>query len=197
MYIIAGNYRRQKLTAPKGCETRPTASRLRESLFNICQGFIDGARFLDLFAGSGAVGFEALSRGAAKAAFIDSSKEAIQCIRKNAAHLNVEAECQIMQGEIFHLLKWLDKQNLQFDIIYADPPYKTKETEGYSAKIIEFIDSSRLLAPEGVLFVEEDARHQPALSHLTTLELKDSRVMGHSALMQFRKASVAKTQDKV
>lgn len=187
MYIIAGHFRRQKLLTPKGEQTRPTASRLREALFNICQGTIEEARFLDLFAGSGAIGFEALSRGAQSATFVEVNKEAISCIKKNAAHLKVEEQCQILHGQIFTLLKWLDKQGQQFDMIYADPPYKTEETEGYSAQVIEFIDASNLLAPGGVLFVEEDVRHQPQLDKLVNLKLKDSRVMGHSVLQQYVK----------
>ncbi|WP_068471307.1 16S rRNA (guanine(966)-N(2))-methyltransferase RsmD [Candidatus Protochlamydia phocaeensis] len=191
MHIIAGLYRNQRLSVPKGAETRPTASRLRESLFNICQGFIEGARFLDLFAGSGAIGLEALSRGAAAVTFIDSSKEAIRCLKQNVAHLHVDSQCQIMQGQVFSLLEWLERHGKQFDIIFADPPYKTAdplERESqiwYSEKIIRWIDESPLLAPHGVLFVEEDARYQPNLLDLKKLQLKDNRRMGHTALQRY------------
>ncbi len=187
MYIIAGQFRGQKLISPKGLQTRPTASRLREALFNICQGFIEDVRFLDLFCGSGAIGLEALSRGAESATFVDAGKEAIQCVKKNTSHLKVEGQCQILHGQIFTLLKWLDKQNRQFDIIYADPPYKTEGSEGYSDKVIEFIDTSSLLAEGGILFIEEDANHAPKLDNLSTLSLKNSRTMGHSVLQQYVK----------
>lgn len=192
MYIIAGLYRRQRLATPKGEQTRPTASRLRESLFNICQGFIEGARFLDLFAGSGAMGLEALSRGATSATFIESHKEAIRCLEHNVSQLHVQSQCRILQGSVFSRLPWLEKQHQQFDIIFADPPYQTADTQEeereqlwYSEKLIRLIDKSQLLAPDGTLFIEEDIRYQPDLKDLKKLELVDSRRMGHTALQRY------------
>ena len=83
MRVIAGTARRLPLVTPKGMETRPTTDRIKETLFNILQNDLPGCHFLDLFAGSGAIGIEALSRGAAKAVFVDNSKEALSCIRQN------------------------------------------------------------------------------------------------------------------
>lgn len=191
MFIIAGLYRRQRLSTPKGSQTRPTASRLREALFNICQHAIEGARFLDLFAGSGAMGLEALSRGAQSATFIDSHRDAIRCIQQNVAHLQVQSHSQILCGEVFNLLKSLEKQGKVFDIIYADPPYQTPVSQAvptlfYSQQIIQWIDTHRLLVPGGLLFVEEDFHSQPRLDQLTTLRLHDSRRMGHAALQQYQ-----------
>lgn len=192
MYIIAGLYRRQRLISPKGAGTRPTASRLREALFNICQNLVEGVRFLDLFAGSGAMGFEALSRGAQFVTFIDAHKEAIHCIRQNAAHLQVNDQCLILQGEVFSLLTRLHKQGQVFDIIFADPPYCTPVSLSpassnvfYSSKIIEWIDTHSMLTKGGRLFIEEDFNHQPQLENLNTLELKDSRRIGHASLQQY------------
>lgn len=190
MFIIAGLYRRQRLITPKGDQTRPTANRLREALFNICQHKIEGARFLDLFAGSGAMGLEAISREAQFATFIDSHKEAIQCIESNIAHLRVQDKTQILRGEVFTMLKRLEQQKQTFDVIYADPPYRTpapNSTQFYSAQIIQWIDTHALLAPNGLLFVEEDFNFQPQVDHLGTLEFIDSRRMGHAALQQYRK----------
>ena len=99
MRVIAGTARRLPLVTPKGMETRPTTDRIKETLFNILQNDLPGCHFLDLFAGSGAIGIEALSRGAAKAVFVDNSKEALSCIRQN-----------------------LEKTH--FDIIFMDPPYQ-------------------------------------------------------------------------
>lgn len=189
MYIIAGQYRHQRLTTPKGMQTRPTASRLRESLFNICQGFIENARFLDLFAGSGAIGLEALSRGAQAVTFIDASKEAVRCQQANASTLNVQAQCQILHGQVFTLLPWLEKQHKQFDIIFADPPYATvadpEDKQFYSEKIIRYLDASNLLAEEGVIFIEEESRFQPQINDLKKLRLVDSRKMGHTTLQRY------------
>lgn len=190
MFIIAGLYRRQRLITPKGSQTRPTANRLREALFNICQKSIEGARFLDIFAGSGAMGLEALSRGAQSATFIDSHREAIHCIESNIEHLKVQEKAKILRGEAFTMLKWLEQQGQTFDIIYADPPYCTPAphtTLFYSAQIVQWIDNHSLLAPNGLLFVEEDFKFQPQIDNLLTLKLKDSRRMGHAALQQYQK----------
>jgi 16S rRNA (guanine966-N2)-methyltransferase len=190
MFIIAGLYRRQKLITPKGDQTRPTANRLREALFNICQPSIEGARFLDIFAGSGAMGLEALSRGAQFATFIDSNKEALHCIEHNIAHLKVQSQTQILRGEAFAMLKRLEQQGQTFDIIYADPPYRTPAPHSslfYSAEIVHWIDQHALLNPGGLLFIEEEFRSQPHIDNLETLRLKDSRRMGRTALQQYRK----------
>ncbi len=194
MFIIAGFYRRQRLVSPKGSQTRPTASRLREALFNICQPYIEGARFLDLFAGSGAMGLEALSRGAQSATFIDSHQEAIRCIQQNVAHLKVQDQCQILRGEVFALLKWLVRQGQTFDIIYADPPYHTPVVSSlnsselfYSTQLIQWLDTQPLLNFKGLLFVEEDFHFEPHLINLQALKLKDSRRMGPAVLQQYQR----------
>lgn len=190
MHIIAGLYRRQSLVAPKGSQTRPSANRLREALFNICQHKIGGARFLDLFAGSGAMGFEALSREAQSATFIDSHKEAIHCIERNIEHLKVQEQCQVLKGETFAILKLLERQGQTFDVIFADPPYRTLVPHSslfYSSQIIQWIDSHTLLNPEGLLFVEEDFDFQPQIEECKTLKFIDSRRIGQAALQQYQK----------
>ncbi len=190
MHIIAGLYRNRCLLSPKGEKTRPTASRLRESFFNICQGYIEGASFLDLFAGSGAIGLEALSRGAKSATFVDSSKEAIQCIRQNISHLHVESQSEVLYGPVFQILKLLEKQKQQFDIIYADPPYQMPiQQKGqmiyYSEKIIHWMDEHSLINSGGFLFIEEAFESLPLIETLKTLKLKSSRRSGGSALHQY------------
>ncbi len=190
MFIIAGLYRQQKLKSPKGNHTRPTSSRLREALFNICQQKIEGARFLDVFAGSGAMGLEALSRGADSVSFIESSKDAIQCIESNVEHLKVRSQCQLLRGEAFAMLCLLEKHNKKFDIIYVDPPYRTLVPGSslfYSIEVIQWIDTHSLLVPGGLLFIEEDFNAQPHMDQLLTLELINSRRMGQAALQQYKK----------
>lgn len=194
MFIIAGLYRRHRLISPKGGQTRPTSNRLREALFNICQQTIEEARFLDIFAGSGAMGLEALSRGAQFATFIDSHKEAIYSIETNVQSLKVQDQCQILRGEAFNMLQLLERQGKSFDIIYADPPYRTlapRSSLFYSAQMIQWIDTHTLLAPHGFLFIEEDFHFQPQMQQLQTLKLKDSRRMGQAALQQYEKIEKA------
>src|SRR5437016_7699125 len=112
MHIIGGRYRNRTIAAPKGLATRPTSGALRESLFNICQHYIEGARFLDLFAGSGAMGLEALSRGAGHAFFIDNSRDAVNCLKGNAKKLLVEEQVTIRYGDVFQILERLASEKI-------------------------------------------------------------------------------------
>ncbi len=162
---------------------------MRESVFNICQNFIEDSNFLDIFAGSGAIGLEALSRLAAFATFIDSSKEAVQCMEKNVALLQVKPQCRILYGDVFKMLERLEKKQDKFDIIFADPPYNTPVHAGstvlISAQIVRFLDEHPLLAKDGRLFIEEDWKSRPELTNLKHLKLVDSRRMGDSALQRY------------
>lgn len=187
MFILAGVYRHRRLVSPKGEHTRPTASRLRAALFNICQGYIEGARFLDLFAGSGAMGLEALSHGASSVVFVDNHKEAVRCIERNIESLEVQSQAIVLQGQVLHMIDLLERQKRQFDIIFADPPYHLSHLidTPISEKVIRRIDESTLLAPDGTLFIEEAFEFQPQLTDLKTLKLKNTRRMGMAALQQY------------
>ncbi|MBA3722677.1 MAG: 16S rRNA (guanine(966)-N(2))-methyltransferase RsmD [Parachlamydiaceae bacterium] len=188
MYIVAGIFRNRKLNAPKGENTRPTASHLRETLFNICQTYVEDSRFLDLFAGSGAVGLEAISRGAKSSTFVENHKDAIRCIQQNIKSLAVENQCILHSGDVFKVLERLELNKNQFDIIFADPPYHvhTKIPEiPFSEKIIRWIDENNLLVSGGTLFIEEAFEHQPQISDLKTLKLKNSRRVSSAILQQY------------
>lgn len=188
MHIFSGKHKNRTIQAPKGLQVRPTSGRLREAVFNICQAYIEGALFLDVFAGSGAMGLEALSRGAAQATFIDSSKESIRHIQANIIDLGEEEHTKVLCGNAFLMLEKLEKQGQQFDIIYLDPPYDSFLQ--YSTKILSMIDSSKILKPNGVLFIEDSTASIPRTEGLVTLILKSSRNMGRSALHQYlRKAN--------
>lgn len=187
MRIIGGIHRSKILATPKGKQTRPTSGQLRESLFNICQGSIEGARFLDLFAGSGAMGIEALSRGARFATFIEKDKEALDCIRKNLKAMNLE-DCAIVLGiDIFQGMKYLARHQQQFDIIYSDPPYLDKDglIYDYNREILQFIDANGLLASNGILFLENSVDDKTVFKDLKVLRLKNSRTFGKSILKQY------------
>lgn len=192
MRIIAGLYKNRPIAAPKGLETRPTSGRLRESLFNICQADIAGARFLDLFAGSGAMGFEALSRGGEQAVFIDSSRECQRCIVNNGEKLGVTKQIQVICGDVFDQLPKLAKRGVVFDIIYVDPPYidKGEAERALSARVLDFIDeNSSLLSLGGHLFLEDahGALEGVAEKSYRHLIFKSTRRMGRSELHHFIK----------
>lgn len=185
MHIIGGLYKQRKLHVPKGDKTRPTGGRLREAVFNICQTYIEGSTFLDLFAGSGAMGLEALSRGASQAVFVDSSKEAIRCLEHNVKALEVQKQSEIIYGNVFQIIHLLDGQKRRFDLIFADPPYNTLiDSITYSEMVIQLIDQSSLLNEGGYLFVEEAASAAPKIVP-KTLQLIKSRKCGDTVLLQF------------
>lgn len=123
MRIIAGRLKRQSLKAPKGHLTRPTSDRTRESIFNLLESrlMLEGADVLDLFAGTGALGLEAVSRGAAAVAFVEHNSQVLKIARQNAADLGVADHCWFVRGDA---IRYLERYNgPPFDVIFADPPY--------------------------------------------------------------------------
>lgn len=191
MRIIAGLYKGRTLIAPKGSSTRPTSGRLREALFNICQWEIEGVRFLDLFAGSGAMGFEALSRGAHSVTFVDNNRECIRSIQENAQKLGVDKAVEIVFGDVNDTLHKLATKGRSYGIIYADPPYGTAENS-YSQKVLTTLNeilqtSPKFLLSEGSLFLEDASESLPKLSESEHLILSSEREAGRSALQHYRR----------
>lgn len=180
MRIIAGHLKNRRLNAPKGMETRPTSERLRETVFNICQTYIEGAHFLDLFGGSGAIGIEAISRGAVHATFIDSNKESIQCIKKNIEQLKLEHCTKVICGDVLGVIDKMPNQS--FDIIFVDPPYG----RNLDLEVMKKIDDGSLLKGGGMLFIER-ALKDPIEATFNTLVEISSRNTGKSTLLQYQK----------
>src|SRR6478672_10945253 len=158
MRIIAGTYRSRPLTAPRGAKTRPTSDRLRETLFNILAPRIAGARFLDGYAGTGAVGIEALSRGATAVTFVESDKRAETLIAENLAHCGVDNGYAIIRATVARAIDQLDAAAFGpyelFDIVWLDPPYDEQPDATVAA-------AGMLVAPGGLLVLEH-ARRRPA-----------------------------------
>lgn len=122
MRVIAGKARRLPLKTVPGMDTRPTTDRIKETLFNILQNDLPGARFLDIFAGSGGIGIEALSRGAGKAYFIEHNRAAAACIRENLSFTHLEQDGVVIPSDVLPGLAKLEGQD-PFHIIFMDPPY--------------------------------------------------------------------------
>lgn len=151
MRVIAGHFRSRTLEAPAGLTTRPTSDRLRETIFNVLAPRIESARFLDLYAGSGAVGIEALSRGAAHVTFVEKARPAITTLRANLARLDITTGITIHTGAAAAFLR--QPVPAPFDIVFLDPPYD--EAEEYSAVLNLFgSPKSALLAPEALVIAE-------------------------------------------
>lgn len=149
MRVIAGTARSLQLVTPKGDETRPTTDRIKETLFNMIQFDIQGAVFLDLFAGSGGIGIEALSRGAKEAVFIDNSREAYDCITQNLKHTKMEEQGAVYKQDVFVALTMLEYQK-EFDVVFMDPPYH-KELE---QRVLEYLTTSSLVDADTTIIFE-------------------------------------------
>ncbi|HTJ31182.1 MAG TPA: 16S rRNA (guanine(966)-N(2))-methyltransferase RsmD [Acidobacteriaceae bacterium] len=163
MRVIAGKFRSRPLAAPVGMDTRPTADRLRETLFNVLtQGAVnrvEDARFLDLYAGSGAVGIEALSRGASQAVFVEQGAAALAVLQKNLAGLGIRAGASVVKRGVMRYLREAAGQGVGFGVIFLDPPYD--DAEEYAAAL-EFLGEPgcALLAADGMVAAEH-RRKQP------------------------------------
>lgn len=149
MRIISGCRRGHKLREFEGSDVRPTTDRVKESMFNLIQGYVPNAYVFDMFAGSGALSFEALSRGAAHAVLTDNDKRSVQLIRKNIDELRFNDLCTVVEKSSYDYAKTCNKR---FDIIFLDPPYN----KGYIEPALEMISEYNLLSENGIVVLESD-----------------------------------------
>ena len=155
MRIIGGKLRGRTLKTLRGAKTRPTSDQLRQSLFDVLAGSIMGSLFLDAYAGSGAVGIEALSRGAREAVLIESSRAAIQVIRTNVKTLDLEGKARIISSTVNRGLERLVREGLSFDTVFLDPPYE--KIEEY-ARTLSALDRLEIPQPYGWVIAEHSRR---------------------------------------
>lgn len=183
MRIIGGLSRGTKLYTLDGLDTRPTLDRVREALFNILQNNIRDAIVLDLFAGSGAIGLESISRGAQKAVLCDKNKKAIDIIKKNVEKLRVEDKVKIAFTDYE---SFLNTSKEKFDFIYIDPPYKTN----FISDSIKIINNRNLLSDNGIIVAEtdEEERVKNEIKELNvSINIYDIRRYGRARLIFMRK----------
>jgi 16S rRNA (guanine966-N2)-methyltransferase len=158
MRVIAGTFRSRQLVAPRGTLTRPTSDRLRETLFNILSPRVEGCRFVDLYAGTGAVGIEALSRGAAHVWFAENAEPALASIRQNLAALKIGRSFTLEDRGVGAMLQRLSKLRQAIDLVYVDPPYEAEaEYEG----TLGFLGSARgrqTLAADALIVAEHSSK---------------------------------------
>ena len=183
MRVISGKARGKKLVSLEGLNTRPTLDRVKEALFNKIQFEILDKKILDLFAGSGALGIEAISRGAKSATFCDNSREAIKVIKTNIENTNNINNSTIINKDFIEALEKLEKENKKFDIIFLDPPYKTDFAEKAIKKIID----SNLLSKEGIIILETDDIKKEETIQNEGIEIFDKREYGRVILIFIRK----------
>lgn len=152
--VISGSARGLKLNTPGDDRVRPTTDRVKESMFNIVQDWVYDSQVLDLFAGSGALGIEALSRGASQAVFCDNSLDSIKIIKSNIEKARVVDRSQIVSGDYKRCLRDMEAKNQSFDMIFVDPPYY----EGLFEEVLDTIRSCKILKKDGIVIVEHDAK---------------------------------------
>jgi 16S rRNA (guanine966-N2)-methyltransferase len=189
MRVIAGTFRSRQLIAPRGLQTRPTSDRLRERLFDILAWRIDGCRFVDLYAGTGAVGIEALSRGAAHVWFAESADPALASLRQNIAALKIGGGYTLEDRGVGAMLQRLAKLTQPVDLVFLDPPY---EAEGEYSGTLNFFGSVRgraMLAPEAIVIAEHSSKATLAKRY-GTLEQTRTLKQGDAALSFFSAPAV-------
>ncbi len=184
MRVISGTARGKKLTSLEGIETRPTLDRVKEAVFNILQFNLKDSKVLDLFSGSGALGIEALSRGAKEAILCDNSNKAIQIINKNLKDTKLEEKAKVINKDYIDSLKQLYKETKKFNIIFLDPPYKTN----YVINAIEKIIEHNLLEDDGIIIVETDDKNKiDEMEKNNKIEVYDTRKYGKVFIIFIRK----------
>lgn len=182
MRVIAGKYRSQPLASPKGRDTRPTSDRLRETLFNILAPQIQEAVFADLFAGTGAVGIEAISRGARQVYFAENAKISLQTLRHNLDRLQIRDQAIVEPAGAMPLLRRLVKEKIHLDLIFLDPPYKDRLA--YET-VLRFLAEQPVLHVNAIVVVEHSRRF--SLPNLNTQIQAYRRIeQGEAALTFFR-----------
>jgi 16S rRNA (guanine966-N2)-methyltransferase len=184
MRVISGLARGMNLLLPRKASLRPTTDRVRESFFSILADSVVDARVMDLFAGSGSVGIEALSRGAAHCVFVDSKHECVACIQRNVEKAHFEDQASVLLLDAYRIYGYQPLVLESFDLIYADPPYQDSREPGPGSKLLRLmrgIARNRLVSPDGLLVIEHDTRADlPDQS--PGLTLSDVRRYGETAL---------------
>jgi 16S rRNA (guanine966-N2)-methyltransferase len=187
MRVIAGKYRSRRLKGPGTMRIRPTSDRLRETLFNVLGPSVADSYFVDLFAGTGAVGIEAISRGARDVFFVESSVKAARLIRENLASLEIHTGAEVIEADAVRGLERLASRRLMADFIFLDPPYE--KADEYS-DVLEFLDASHLIAPRGIVIVEHFSKMELP-QRLDRLECTRELEQGDTLLSFYRLAAAA------
>ncbi len=182
MRIGSGEFRGRKLHAPKGSETRPTGARLKKSLFDVLAPELGDARVLDLYAGAGALGLEALSRGSARAVFVERARKAADSILRNISELGLEERAELVTTDVRLALTSLEGRGESFDLVFADPPYATDQLD----RSLSSLGASRLVVDEGLVVVEHHHKRELRASYG---ELEQLRVLksGESCFTLYRR----------
>ncbi len=196
MRVIAGSAGGIPLQCPRHGNVRPTMDQVRAAIFSSLAGRVEGAAVLDLFAGTGGLGIEALSRGAAAATFVEKDRRTLDCIRKNLAKARLEAGAEIVCTDVFAFCARLNRQGTRhrYDLVFADPPYQTRDQpEDLASRLLANPDLSALLAAEGV-FVLEKSPKSPLIIPLDTWKIIRQKRYGTAEVVFLQRAAQASAE---
>ncbi|MGQ3685774.1 MAG: 16S rRNA (guanine(966)-N(2))-methyltransferase RsmD [Candidatus Loosdrechtia sp.] len=189
MRVIGGSAKGILLSAVKGEDTRPILDRVKESLFNILTDVIPGSDVIDLFAGTGAIGIEALSRGAKSCIFVERDKTAIQVIKKNLAVTRLQDKARVLPYDVFKVADYLEKNKIKSDLVFASPPYPLVEQNSYMNKLLalfSLLNSKQILEQGGLIVLQHRTKKLELSFESFYLDLFDARVYGETQLSFFR-----------
>jgi len=165
MRVIAGTFRSRQLAAPRGVQTRPTSDRLRETLFNILAPRLDGCRFVDLYAGTGAVGIEALSRGAEHVWFAENAEPALAALRQNLSALKISRGFTLEDRGVGAMLQRLGKLPEPVDLVFLDPPYEAEDEYSGTLNFFGSVRGRAILAPYALVIAEHGSKAKLAMRY--------------------------------
>ena len=181
MRIIAGAYKGRRLTTPRGDTTRPTADQVRIALLDTLMPWLPEARVLDLFAGAGGVGLEALSRGAAHVTFVERDARAVQALRANVATLGVAPATRLVRADVGRALRALRRDGERFDVVFLDPPYGGDDV----TTTLDMLGDAVVISDRGVVVAQHPTKRAPA-AIVGRLEAFRARRFGETTLTFFR-----------
>jgi len=187
MRVIAGEYRSRPLKSLPGLELRPTSDRLRETLFNVlaAASTLEGSVWLDLFAGTGAVGIEALSRGARQVYFVESERRHARLIRENLQSLKIADGFEVYESDVASAFRGLEATGILCDFCFLDPPYAMR---GAYERTLEFLGESRMVGPATIVIAEHEKKYDPAET-FGALQRYRKMVQGDAGLSLYRAGS--------
>ena len=182
MRVIAGKAKGRALVAPEGFDTRPITAMMKEALFSMWQFQIQDADFLDLFAGSGSMGIEAISRGARRAVFVEMNQKAIDVIKQNVKTCKFTEEAVIYKDDVFRRIEWLKNNGESFDIIYLDPPFTVDEI---FHPVLEAVTGAGILKEDGIIAIRT-LKEKDMPEEINNLKKYKFKVYGISAIHFYR-----------
>jgi len=187
--VIAGSARGVHLDSLKGDKTRPIQDRTKGSLFNILSGVIPGSSILDMYAGTGSIGIEALSRGATSCIFIENDRSAIEVIKKNLEVTKLQNKAQVVLYDVFDVIPYLEKNNVKVGIVFVTPPYPLVEKSSYRDKLLvlfSLLYSKHIVQQEGIIMLQHRKTDFEMPQEAICLELFDIRTYGDTQLSFFK-----------